>query len=647
MTFEIKPSTDNTSITIGDSNQTPNKIGIEVTSTEDADIRVTITVQCGGKETDLLASKDARVSASYQINGQTLPMSAVTNPPPPADERVWNTGSEAIAISSSQKLSILLEKFVSNTPPGESRIAVFIETWNEDREIWLLPGEYVPEDGIPIEKISKVSQDPEIQYFTLDPDYILHAGRTQVKVRFYATDYQGENIALYRNNEPVSWKDPFDIFSRARIKPDEEQKKFLDIECGDDIDLRKQVDALLAGRSNAEASSMVRQGSGVSGYFTDYPSITSVYRLEARSEGKLSYAEKRTVQVISPGWNQVALPQGSPIRLFVVPQDLSGSGGARLYGIFMDKEDGYALYSSETGVDHWRLEEGEVPQHMATSPGVYYKGQLWLIGGSAVSSKIVSSEVWRYAVNKSKNTRSWSKATMFSSGMPVRMGHACVVYPRTLDDGMVEEEIWVMGGYNQGSVYSDVWRLKEDQGKFDWEPLSENAWTGRMNHAAATFKNADGENEVWVYGGSRKPNEDGLFDLWFTDDGGSTWKQKKTSEEDRRIVPDPGRPLGSALVAYSPTDEDNAGPGRLFLIGSFMEWADGTAGGRLGNRVSSFMFEWYAVTGVWEARPVSNGWQQFQGQNFYMQAVAYNGFIFVWSLRRNIDSTLKLNILVS
>ena len=653
MTFEVKPSADNVPITIGDSNQALNKIGIEVTSTEEANIKVTLIVHYGGKETDLLASKDTLAVPSYRMDGMTVPMSAVTYPLPPGGERVWDTGSDAIAISSSQKLTILLEKFVSNTPPGESRIAVLIRT--EDREVWS-PEERIPEIGIPIAKIPKHSQNPEIQYFTLDPDYILHAGHTQVKVRFYATDYKSEDIALYRNNELVIWKDPYDLFVKARIKFNEEKIKFLDLECGDDIDLRKQVDALLIGSTNNGTSSALSQSNAVSGYFTDYPSITSVYRLEARPEGKLSYIEKRNVQVISPGWNQIALPQGSPVRLFAGRYFSADKDEPRLYGIFLNKGAGFALYSSATGVDDWQLEKGQVPQQMAMSPGVYYKNRLWLIGGSSVDGNKFSNAVSYYGMNKNKTGCEWRTWKFETTGPkpPPRMGHACVVFPGKVEDGNVNEGIWVLGGYQSTSAYSDVWRLivkENDSGEItniSWDELSQNAWeNGRLNHAATSFMNDDGLNEVWIYGGTQKPQSSMvLFDLWKTIDGGKTWT---ISEEDPAIIPDPGEPLGSSLVAYP---QDDAGFDRVFLMGSFREWAEGMTEGkrssttRKGNRVSSFMFEWHSPKGQWEARPVLSGWQQFRGENFYMQAVAFNQFLFIWSLQASIDWTLKLNILI-
>ena len=72
----------------------------------------------------------------------------------------------------------------------------------------------------------------------------------------------------------------------------------------------------------------------------------------------------------------------------------------------------------------------------------------------------------------------------------------------------------------------------------------------------------------------------------------------------------------------------------------------GDEGKALGNCISSFIFEWQWGDQVWLAQPVFEGWQQFQGDNFHMQALAFNRFLFVWSLKRRTKSRLKLNILV-
>jgi hypothetical protein len=146
---------------------------------------------------------------------------------------------------------------------------------------------------------------------------------------------------------------------------------------------------------------------------TEKPSITSVYRLEGKYKQPANQTEvrdalDRTVQVISPGWNRIALPQGSPVRLYVA-NDFSGSGSDRLYAIFKHGRGTYALYSSATGVDAWRLEPGDVPQHMATSPGAYCKNKLWLIGGSSVDPDSLLNEVWCYEADQS-----WKRKGRFS-----------------------------------------------------------------------------------------------------------------------------------------------------------------------------------------------------------------------------------------
>jgi len=73
----------------------------------------------------------------------------------------------------------------------------------------------------------------------------------------------------------------------------------------------------------------------------------------------------------------------------------------------------------------------------------------------------------------------------------------------------------------------------------------------------------------------------------------------------------------------------------------------------VGNRISSFQFEWQEKTERWESSPVASGWQQFEGENFSMQAVACNGFIYVYTLHQTIYRSegeelvhLKLNIRV-
>ena len=158
-----------------------------------------------------------------------------------------------------------------------------------------------------------------------------------------------------------------------------------------------------------------------------------------------------------------------------------------MYAIFKNGLGTYALYSSATGVDAWRLELGDFPQVMGTSPGVYYRNKLWLIGGSSVFPNSPRNKVWCYGADKS-----WKEKGDFPSTMPARMGHACVVF---------EDAIWVIGGYNNGTAYRDVWQGREvSEELLEWSPLQKQCeWAPRLNPAAAKWTPPDGSPEVWIY----------------------------------------------------------------------------------------------------------------------------------------------------
>lgn len=598
--FELDPT--GSTITIGEGHSSKNNLKITITNNgaAQATVRVTVRVKCGDTEEALLGAATDKVSSSDNLSALTTS---------PANSRSWQSLSKGVAVDASKQLSISLSGFDSNTPPGDAHIALLVQTFKDNvwspqlkqNDVWSLVSECLT-----VKKDAEKPTEPKIHYFSVTPDYILHAGQTPVAVSFYATGF--ERFTLYRNNQEVqNW-------------PSNEHPK------------------------NPDGS--------ITGEFLDQPSITTVYRLRGVykvKEKEIEEVRYRNIQVISPGWNQIALPQGYPARLFVA-QDFSGSGVERLYGIFIDGTGHAALYSSATGVDDWRPEDGDVPQQMATSPGVAYDNKLWLIGGSCVDPEKVGNEVWCYQrdedsgkwLNKldpSAKDPDWS----FPNEMGNRMGHVCVVF---------QQELWVLGGYNQTNscCYNDVWRLKKEDAsaaKYKWEFVNKNCFpNGRLNPAAVTFNNLEGKNEVWIYGGSEKPQSGGLSDLWSTTNG-EVWSNRPSNEFDYKIMPDPGTPLGATLVAFPPSvSAETQTSDRLFLIGSFLEGDDSGTEKKTGSRVSSFLFEWLARKGFWEARPVFNGWQQFRGSNFYMHAVAFNGFLFLWSLQQVIDSTPKLNILI-
>ncbi len=343
MSFNVALDAKSTSVKIGGSGPSDNRVKIDVAEEaaerSTAKVKLTLSVGCGAKEADLLASPIDQVKATWQANDKTANMTAVASQS--AEGRAWHTGPFGITLPA----SIFLKDFVSDTPPGVAEITLLVQT-PEGLNRWSAGQAY----SIKVTKELVQRSRPTIHYFLLAPTYILHAGQTEVTVSIFATGYTC--LALFRNNEEV------------RVWP------------GDDV--------------------------RIAGDFRDKPSITSIYRLEGVycKEGEtVRDIVERTVQVVSSGWNQIALPQGSPVRLLVA-KDFSGSKTDRLYGIYKeDSQEGrYALFSSATGVDAWRPEPGELPQHMATSPGVYHKNKLWLIGGSSVDPGNPSNEVWCYEI---------------------------------------------------------------------------------------------------------------------------------------------------------------------------------------------------------------------------------------------------------
>jgi hypothetical protein len=362
--------------------------------------------------------------------------------------------------------------------------------------------------------------------------------------------------------------------------------------------------------------------SAISEPFSDSPFITSVYRLEAyvsEADSQPAQTDQRTVQVISPGWNRIALPQGSPTRLFVA-NDFSTGRGDRLYGIFVDAHGHAALYSSATGIDAWQPEQGNdgFPQHMQTSPGVACKNKLWLIGGSSVDPMVISKEVWCYEEDERTGLRAWQKKEDKLNGMPARMGHSCIVF---------NGYIFVLGGMSKTKPLNDVWRGAEDEntGTVEWIAMTKDdtpassRWDPRCLFAATEFN-----RRMYVYGGTDDPDSvKRKDDLWSSADG-QNWR----NEQDRLgLMPSPGEPVGVTLAVRK-----NA----LYLIGSFAE----------SRIISSFMFKLNAEQEKWERYPVSWPWEQYWGLSYAMQSVAFNRFLFLFSLYQAMTPGSRLNVFV-
>jgi hypothetical protein len=582
-----------------------------------AKTRVTVAVGCGSQPEDLLSNQDESVvTAIYALQGgEEKELRSVTSSS--GSSKSWQT--LGVEVPAGSVLSITLKEFKCETQPGKAKITVTHEVLKTG--VWDKTPES-PKDCTLEKKLEKPDQ-LRLRYFRVDPDYILHAGSQKVTVSFLATGY--DTAFLFRNNEQIKHKE----------------------QDGKERDGWSQVKgtAIINGK---ETETKIIQGA-----IEESPSITSIYRLSLRvtppgTDKEERKESSRTVQVMSPGWNRISLPQGSPTRLFAVESDFETGKSAKLYGIFYrnrysdpKKKRGLrseaGLYSSANGVDKWDELPGTVPKGMETSPGVYYGDRLWLIGGSAADSEKVTNEIWCYQKNESANEMEWKKSGLqfppAKSGLPPRFGHSCVVF---------DNEIWVLGGYDSvGTPFHDIWRINTpDKYKtFAWasETAGQAPWPPRCLHSSAVVR-AGSEETLWVYGGAATPTGTPYFDLWYKRKGEKDWKQQLQAPDAKTaIVPDPGKPLGSALVAYSDGAE-GAGE-RLMLLGSFAEWKPDKSpsfvaldAAKQGNRISSFHFEWQEKKWIWESKPVVDGWQQFGGENFSMQTLAFNRFIYIYTL---------------
>ena len=562
-----------------------NEVNVEVTNIgPEAKIRITISFEYGVTKTALIASRDTIITVNATSNQK--PDFTISQPPElqEKDKIVWRTRDRGTTVAKNESITLILSDFESKTSPGTANIWVIIEVYDQMwKNKWI--------EKIDVEK--KVNMDsqgkPRIHYFMVNPDYILHAGETEIQGCFYVTNLDKDKITLRRNNLSIDWE----------ILPDGPKD-------------------------------------GIYGGFKEKPFITSVYRLELNDD-KDPDTRQQTVQVISPGWNQVALPQGYPANLFVIKN--------RLYGIFVYKDkamnkDQAALYSSETGVDDWVLvsdsKSGDL-RDIATSPGIVFDSKLWLIGGSSVEKNKVTGDMWYYELDTVKNQeKEWLKNKY---AFPKRMGHVCVLF---------RGKILILGGYDGMNPLNDVWQfdnINNSWNKLEIKNLEESKppWSPRCMFSAVVQKTQYDEI-LWIYGGGKTPTD--IIpnrDLWFTMDG-INWKEHNMENDSLPILPDPGYPLGATLLNYPEFDEINElDKERLFLIGSFKEQLVTIK--KPGNRVSSFMFEWYEDHAIWQATPVIRTWEQFGGCNYHMQSVAFNRFIYVWSLHSTI-SPRQLNILI-
>jgi hypothetical protein len=586
-----------------------NHFSIEITPDAGGlnNVIVRVSIPCGPKKieqwTFLLDDPGARPNVNYMLPAnadQSVkmdPLQEGSQPAPPPSYVAWETPSKGIVIGAGAKMKIEVTGLAGNIPPGTARVIVGI------RERGPVASKPFTEQTLPVEVTLKPDDETgvKIHYFTTSKDYVLHASEEEVILSWH-TSSAVKTVTLFKNN--------------VKIWPPH----------GGSTDL----------------------------FVLDKPSITSVYRLEAMGdisgsedadreqllkEGKL-VERTLTVQVAQAGWNRQPLQQGYPTLLMKALSFKSGES-ERLYGVFVDPKAGHVgLYSSASGFPPWRMESNGQDfkdirvlsdgreyylSNMSHSPGVASGGKLWLVGGSSVDPTQTSNEVWYYHKNDQTKIEEWVRGK--PGGFPARMGHCVVDF---------QKKLWVLGGSNGDSALNDVWSYDQANQKWSQQTAKAN-WPARCMFAAAVTPASPGvfgfeKEKMWIYGGTDDPDIImAKMDLWSTTDGIS-WKEEKTLA----LGPQRGQPNGATLF----WDKG------LHLAGSFKLGTKADAKDYNGAVLSEMVYSLSVERLLWEANPVSWGWEQFGGNTFLMQSIVFNRFYFFWSLFQNIRTAPKLNIFI-
>jgi hypothetical protein len=583
-----------------------NTFSLEIRPTSDAQLNLIVRVEIPfgenkqGEPPFLLKDENERPNVSYRLpagDKQPRQMDRAEDAAESKNCIAWDTPSTGITIDTNSTMQIDVTGLGGTIPPGIAKVFLRIRQ-GDDAAFTKITAEKGKDLEVPVKLKLGDEEGVKILYFVVDKehDYVLHAGEEEVKLSFFVRG--AKETTLFKNNTKI-WPPP-----------------------GGSRDL----------------------------FFKDKPSITSVYRLEAKGPAANTDDREKllndknlvvrylTVQVAQAGWNRQPLQQGYPTVLMKALSFTSGEA-ERLYGIFVDpntvdkntKEKAVGLYSSETGFPPWRKEpagEGKdfgqivfkdhALSSMSHSPGVASGGKLWLIGGSSVDARKCSNEVWYYHKSDKSNEGEWVRGE--PGGFPARMGHCVLEF---------KKRIWLLGGSTGNKPLNDVWSYDPNEAdKKEWHPAANAKWPARCLFAALVTPDAGvapfDKEKIWIYGGTDDPDIiKTKSDLWSTTDG-ETWTHVNDYEFDDTRA---GRPKGVTLF----WDES-----RLHLAGSF----------ELAKTLSAMVYSLCAARFLWEANPVSWGWEQFGGNSFLMRSIVFNRFWFFWSLNRDIKIAPKLNVFI-
>ena len=262
--------------------------------------------------------------------------------------------------------------------------------------------------------------------------------------------------------------------------------------------------------------------------------ITDRVRLEFKpgKTGTSSVLAELELMVMRPGFD---LLQPEDVSLddsprLVFHNLIKGGDGTSLYAIAGPPQGRLSLYLCGSAVKYWtsQIEDSNhpLPVKFASSPAVWFDNKIWLLGGSSYDTDHVSSEVW---VGKQATGSPWDwswKPAVPQPGWAAHMGHSALIF-----DG----RLWVIGGWDgMGNSLKDAWVYEKG------------AWTSKTTgnwHGGCFFGAAVHEEQLYVYGGTKEPFSETLYnDTWIVDQSG---KWGNFSIEGEVEV---GKPIASCLA---------------------------------------------------------------------------------------------------
>ena len=512
-----------------------NKFSLEIepTSDERKDVIVRLEIPYGenqqGKPLFLLEDENARPKVSYRLSaGNTpLPIDLAEDGAPKRSENciAWDIPS-GITIAANSTMQIDVTELGGTIPPGKAKVILSIRQ-TSDAAFTTVKAQDGKELEVPVELKKGDEKGVKIHYFDASNDYVLHAGEEEAVLSFFATG--AKEVTLFKNNTEI-WPPP-----------------------GGSQDL----------------------------FFKDKPSITSVYRLEAKGPAANDNDNREkllkdgnlvvrflTVQVAQAGWNRQPLTQGYPTVLMKALSFASGEA-ERLYGVFVNPYlftiKHFSIEELEKAVKDNTIPQTLIDQFKETHEPLPDKPQLerrkdgmWAIGvrNKRYLMRWENETLNVYVDPDTPETKPaiglYSSATGFppwkkeppgkdfmeieSDGHKLNdMSHS----PGVASDG----KLWLIGGssVNPKKCSNEVWCYqKNERNENEWvrDKIS-SRFTERMGHCVVEFK-----NKIWVLGGLN--GSDPLNDVWSYDQ-----KEKDENKKWHQVTANakwPARCLFAALV---------------------------------------------------------------------------------------------------